>query len=218
MIRHLLALGCCALLGACSALTGPRSEYVVFTLNPAPASETVSSETASTEPTEADWVLAIDEPHALGLLDTDRLVVAPDANERLAFAGVRWNERTPVLLQEVWLRAFEGDGRLAGIVRHPGAMRTDRVLASDLVAFQIEHAGGQPEAVVSLRARLSSSGDRVAIAQRSFSARVAVSDSSARAAIAALESATAEVTGELVDWTLREGQAALERHDEQRQR
>src|SRR5690606_36734295 len=98
MIRHLLALGCCALLGACSALTGPRSEYVVFTLNPAPASETVSSETASTEPTEADWVLAIDEPHALGLLDTDRLVVAPDANERLAFAGVRWNERTPVLL------------------------------------------------------------------------------------------------------------------------
>lgn len=200
MIRLAAALLLCLVLIACSAITGPRTEFAVYTLNP-PAAPTTS-----TARTPSDWHLAIDEPHALGLLDSDRLVVAPDANERLAFTGVRWNERAPVLLQNIWLRTFEGDGRFGGVVRSNSGTRTALVLASDLTAFQIEHHGSQSEAVVAVQARLIDPRSRRSLAQAPFQARVGTDDTQARSAVAALEAAVAEVTSQLIAWTASEGE------------
>lgn len=204
MIRSVSLLALTALLAACAALTGPRREYAVYTLNP-PAAAIRAPAPVS------DWLLAIDAPHALGLLDSDRLVVAPDANERLAFAGMRWNERAPVLLQDVWLRAFEADGRLAGAIRHPAGSRATVVLASDLLAFQIEHGGAQAQAVVAVQVRLLESASRRVLAHARFSAREDVHGSDARAAVTALEAATGALTTQLVEWvvdrSLRDGAA-----------
>ena len=200
MIRPALVATLCTVLGACSAITGPRSQFTVFTLNPPPAqpaADTVAS---------VDWQLAIDEPHALGLLASDRLVVAPDANERLAFAGARWNESAPALLQDLWLRTFEADGRIGAVVRHPSGTLAQRVLATDLVAFQIEHHGSQSEAVIAVQARLVDAGSRRNLAQAPFRSRVAVRDDSAQAAVQALEAATAELSTQLLAWTIREGE------------
>lgn len=198
MIRPVVAIALCALLGACSAITGPRSEFTLYTLNP-PASSPASA-TAAT-----DWHLAIDEPHALGLLATDRLVVAPDANQRLAFAGVRWNERAPIILQDLWLRAFQADGRIGSVVRHPSGARVSLVLATDLVAFQIEQPGDGAEAVVTVNARLIESHGRRSVAQTPFSARVAAEDASGQAAVQAIERAVAEITPQLIDWAVTAG-------------
>lgn len=190
----------CVVLAACSAITGPRTQFTVYTLNP-PASTTASVQRPPT-----DWHLAIDEPHALGLLDSDRLVVAPDANQRLAFAGVRWNERAPMLLQDIWLRAFESDGRFGGVIRSNSGARAALVLATDLVAFQIEQRGGQSEAVIAVHARLIDPRSRRNLAHAPFQARVPTDDALARSAVAALEAAVAEVTAQLVAWTANEGE------------
>lgn len=203
MIRALVVIAACALLGACSAITGPRSEFTLYTLNP-PAPTSATAAGAST-----DWHLAIDEPHALGLLATDRLVVAPDANQRLAFAGVRWNERAPVIVQDLWLRAFQADGRIGGVVRHPSGARVSLVLATDLVAFQIEQQGGSAEAVVTVHARLVEARGRRSIAQAPFSARVATDGTSGQAAVEAMERAVAGITPQLIDWAVTAGGRAI---------
>ncbi len=196
----LLALMMPLALAACGSLTGPRENFTVYTLNPAIA--------AHSNATTADWQLLIDTPKANDLLDGQRIVVAPDGNQRQVYRGARWAERVPVMLQSIWLRGFESDGRLPGVGRGGSGLRADLILASDLTDFQARYVDGLPVVEIEFHARLIDPRDRRIRTSRRFSASRPAASAEIAQVVAVFEQVLAGMTAELIAWTIEYGDAA----------
>lgn len=200
--RHrVVALRCLLLLAllplaACSSLTGPRENFTVYTLNPVIQPGTTPA---------LDWQLLIDAPRASDLLDGQRIVVAPDGNQRQVYKGARWAEQVPVMIQSAWLRGFETDGRLPGAGRAGSGLRADLILASDLTDFQARYVDALPVVEIRVHARLIDPRDRRIRANRVFSASTPVASVEIGEVVAVFEQALAEITREVIDWTIYHG-------------
>lgn len=188
-----------ALIG-CAGLTGPRENFSIYALDPP---------MPTGEPAALDWQLLIEEPHTSDLLDGFRIVIATADNERQVYKGARWVERTPSLLQGIWLRAFEADGRLPGVARAGTGVRADLILSTDVIDFQARERNGSATVEVQVHARLIDPRDRRIRARRVFQADVPATSNQVAAIVAGFETALARINGELVDWTLREGLHAV---------
>ncbi len=200
LLPRLLVLGMPLMLAACGSLTGPRENFTVYTLNPAIAAQATTA--------TADWQLLIDTPKANDLLDGQRIVVAPDGNQRQVYRGARWAERVPVMLQSVWLRGFESDGRVPGVGRNGSGLRADLILASDLTDFQARYVDGQPVVEIEIHARLIDPRDRRIRASQRFSASRPVSSADIAEVVQVFEQALAGITSELIAWTIEHGSVA----------
>jgi len=190
-----------AALAGCGVLTGPREDFAIYSLDPAmPRSEGAP----------VDWQLLIEAPHVSDLLDGFRIVVAPTASERQVFKGARWVERTPSMLQGIWLRSFEADGRLPGAARSGTGVRADLMLSTDVTAFQASQLDSGMTVEVEVHARLIDPRDRRIRARDVFRAEVPASGNAAAAVVPAFEAALSEINPAIVAWTLREGDRAIE--------
>ncbi|MCK9489891.1 MAG: ABC-type transport auxiliary lipoprotein family protein [Xanthomonadales bacterium] len=195
-----LSLAAATMLVGCTGLTGPRESFTIYELSPAtPASQGASMA----------WQLLIETPRASDLVAGQRIIVAPDDNERRVYKGARWSERTPELLQSLWLRAFEADGRLPGVARSGSGVRADLLLASDLTRFQASYVDGQPQAEVELHAQLIDPRERRISARRVFRATVPAASAAIADVVAAFDGAMAQINPELVDWAVSEGARSL---------
>ena len=183
-------------LTACGSLTGPREDFTVFTLDPV---------IAANPGQPLDWQLLIDTPRASDLLDGQRIVVAPDGNQRQVYKGARWAERLPVLIQSTWLRGFTADGRLPGVGRNGSGLRADLILASDLTDFQARYVDGRPVVEIGIHARLIDPRDRRIRATRSFTASHPATGTDIGEVVPVFEQALAEITGALIAWTIDQG-------------
>lgn len=197
---RLAVLACALLVAACASLTGPRKDFTLYALDPP---------MARGDGSPRDWQLLVEEPHTTELLDGFRLVVAPGGNELQVYEGARWTERTPAMLQGLWIRALEADGRLPGAARAGTGVRADLILASDLTRFQASYRGGLPTVELELHARLVDPRDRRIRGRRVFRADVAATGTGIAEVVAAFEAAVAQVGPALVEWVLRAGDEAL---------
>lgn len=197
--RLVAAVASLALAG-CGALTGPREDFAIFAPDPPMSRGTGAA---------VDWQLLVEEPHVSELLDGVRIVVAPTGNERQVFKGARWIERTPSMLQGIWLRAFEADGRLPGAARSGTGVRADLILATDVASFQASQRAGGMVVEAEVHARLVDPRDRRIRARKVFRAEIPASGNEVAAIVAGFESVLADINPALVDWTLREGEQAM---------
>jgi cholesterol transport system auxiliary component len=188
-------------LAGCAGLTGPREDFTVYALDP-PAQRG--------DGPVLDWQLLIDQPHTSDLLGGFRVVVAPGGAERQVYKGARWSERAPSLVQGVWVRAFEADGRLPGAARAGTGVRADLLLATDLTDFQARYRDGVPVVEVEVHARLVDPRDRRIVAREVFRAEAPADGVEVAAVVAGFQSALAQATTELVGWTLVEGDRYLD--------
>lgn len=193
----ILALGATA---GCGVLTGPSEDFSIYALDPP---------TPRSEGAPVDWQLLIEEPHVSDLLDGFRIVVAPSGSERQVFKGARWVERTPSMLQGIWLRTFEADGRLPGAARSGTGVRADLMLSTDVTDFQASQLGEGMTVEVEVHARLVDPRDRRIRAREVFRAEVPASGNEASAVVAGFDTALAEINPAIVAWTLREGERAM---------
>lgn len=195
-----LALTAAIAVTGCTGLTGPRESFTIYELSPA---------TPASQGTRVAWQLLIETPRASDLVAGQRIIVAPDDNERRVYKGARWSERTPELLQSLWLRAFEADGRLPGVARSGSGVRADLLLASDLTRFQSSYVDGQPQAEVELHARLIDPRERRIGARRVFHATAPAASPAIADVVAAFDQAMAQINPGLVDWAITQGSQAL---------
>lgn len=134
-------------------------------------------------------------------LDTERIaVVRPDSRFDY-FAGLRWSEPAPQMLQQQLVRALAADGRFAAVVATPSRVPADLLLDVELRRFETVYATGGGAPVVRVEMQVSLLDPRKA--QRISSAVVATSaaaDDNRRAAVmTAFERATAEAMRAAVD-------------------
>ena len=131
-------------------------------------------------------------------LETNRLMVRPQADQVSYYKDVAWSDRLPRLVQARIIETFQNSGAVKAVSASTGQY----ALVTDLRAFQIDVTSGKAVAEIEIFAKLVNAGSGKVIATKGFSARVpAVSDSPADA-IAALNQAFTEVLQDTTTWVV----------------
>lgn len=100
--------------------------------------------------------LGVARPRAASSLDTERVAVVRAGGGFDYFAGVRWADPAPQMLQSLLVRAFTADGRFATTVASPSRVPTDLLLDVELRRFEAVYAtaDGPPRVRVEMQATL----------------------------------------------------------------
>jgi cholesterol transport system auxiliary component len=145
--------------------------------------------------------ISIARPGAALALDTDRVAVVQSDSRFDYFAGVRWSEPAPQMLQQQLVRALAADGRFEAVVAAPSRVPADLLLDVELRRFEAVYAadGGAP--VVRVEMQVSLVDLRGARRLASFIAAASSSAETNRMAsvIAAFERATSEAVRSAID-------------------
>jgi len=145
--------------------------------------------------------LAVARPRAAPALDTDRIAVVQPDSRFDYFAGLRWSESAPQMVQQQLVRALTADGRFEAVVAAPSRVPTDLLLDVELRRFEAVYAaaGAPPEVRVELQVSLVDT--RQVRRLVSFTATgVAPAGADGRASVvAAFERATNEAVRGVVD-------------------
>jgi cholesterol transport system auxiliary component len=154
-------------------------------------------------PSAKNRQILIPEPTALKALDSEQVVIRISGVEIQYLSKARWSDRLPKMVQAKLVEAFENTGRLGGVGKPGEGLAIDFQIVTDIRAFQVE-TNGATHASIEISAKLLNDRNGTVRSQKVFSASVPVSGSDNRAYVAALDTAFAQVTSEIVAWTLKQ--------------
>jgi phospholipid/cholesterol/gamma-HCH transport system substrate-binding protein len=143
-------------------------------------------------------VLAVMEPSAIIMFDTQKILVRPSGAEGPTFANAKWADNLPKLLHARIIQSFENANLLRSVIRPLDAITPDFQLLTEVRAFQLSMTG-EPTATVELAARLLSNDGKIVDA-RVFRATAPAAATDAAGAAAALNEAFGKTAVELVTW------------------
>uniref|UniRef100_Q07QU6 Mammalian cell entry related domain protein n=1 Tax=Rhodopseudomonas palustris (strain BisA53) TaxID=316055 RepID=Q07QU6_RHOP5 len=142
--------------------------------------------------------LAIAEPSAVVMLDTQRILTAPGLDFP-QLAGVQWSDSIPKMLQAKLIQSFENYDIAHAPIKANDMVSADHQLAIDLHGFEI--AGDPPQAAIALAAKLLDKDGKVMTAKL-FRVNRPLDKVEPLAALAAFNAAFSELAKDLVGWTV----------------
>jgi len=143
--------------------------------------------------------LTVARPRAPVALDTDRIAVLAAGSRFDYYAGVRWAEPAPQMLQQNLVAALERSGRFAAVVAAPARVPAELMLDVELRRFEVDAtAGGAPVVHVMVQASLVDARRMLRVASFTSEAAVPAGSNRRAAIIAAFDRASAEVVGDVV--------------------
>jgi phospholipid/cholesterol/gamma-HCH transport system substrate-binding protein len=155
--------------------------------NPGTASKTIKG------------LLAIPEPTAVAMLETQRFLFSP-AQDYPGFADVLWADSIPKLLQARLIEGFENYDIAHAPLRVADIGQTDFQLLIDVRRFRIA-TDSQPVAEIGLSARIVDRNGKV-IASRLFEDSERFDKVEPPAAVAAFNDAFGRIAKEMIAWTV----------------
>jgi cholesterol transport system auxiliary component len=187
-------------LAACSSLLNvQRTPFTIY-------SPKLAAPVATASAPRVDWQLAVDTPLASDALDTARIVVMPSPGVIEVYPGARWSDSAPALLRNLIVQGFEDSQRIVGVGSAASGLRADYALAIEVRDFQLEMNTGT-HAQIRLQVRLLDYTTNRVLAARAFDAESPAATTDAAAAYGAVQDALNRIVPDLVEWTLREGEA-----------
>ena len=195
-VRAAAALAFFAALTGCGSLGGPDVAVKVY----APEARV----TPDPSWPAADWQLTVASVAGMQALDSSRIAVRPTPSELQTYKAAAWADDAPEMLETAVVEAFEDSGKLASVLRYGGGNRGDLALHMEVRAFESVYTGATPDAVIEVQARLIDvRGD--AIVSRRFRQAVPAGGVEVPQVVDAFGSALSKVSGDIVGWTLVEG-------------
>lgn len=145
--------------------------------------------------------IVIARPRAAPALDTDRIATYDDASRRFDFyAGVRWAEPAPRMLQQQLVKALADGQRFGGgVFAAPARVPAELLLDLELRRFEAVTAGSGAAPVVHVQVQASLVDSRKAARVASFlsEAQVRAGENRRSAIIGAFDAATAQVVADV---------------------
>lgn len=168
--------------------------------NPTPTFDLSAPTNFGRLPPRARGLLAVEQPTALQILDTEKVVISPTAGEVAYLSDAQWVDRLPKLLQARIVQSFENSTRIRAVAKTQDRVNADYILVVDIRQFGIVAYDG-PTAAVELSVKIVyQRGGRIAAATV-LSSRVAASGTSGSAATLSLDQALSDVLVQMVKWT-----------------
>jgi cholesterol transport system auxiliary component len=186
-----LALACT---GCAGALLGPSGE--------APEIYRIEVADAAGDAARLPLALGVVRPRAAVSLDTERIAVVQPDNRFDYFAGVRWSEPAPQMLQAVVVRVLQSEGRYEVVVAAPNRVPTDVLLDIELRRFEAVYAmgGAAPTVRVEFQATLVDPRQVRRLSSFVASSEVVAADNRRDAVVDAFQRATSEAVHALAAW------------------
>jgi len=146
----------------------------------------------------------VELPTTSGVLETDRILIRPDALQAQYLPDVRWGDEVPVMVQTLMLRALENTGGLRYVGRRPLGGSGDYAIVSDIVDFQAETIEDREGATVRLRvtSRIVREDDVRIIATRSFTASALSPTDRTEDIVGAFDAASDQLLLDFADWVM----------------
>lgn len=141
--------------------------------------------------------LVVNEPTAVNVLDTDRILVREGASLSYLPDG-QWADRLPKLVQTRLIQTFENATRLGRVGRPGDRVVPDYAVNLDIRTFGIEAQTN--EARVEITVRIVSDRTGRVMAANAFGGRVPVGAVAGPQAAAALDQALSQVLRDIVRW------------------
>lgn len=195
-----IALAVCSIValsgcGAISALEGATTPLEVFELRAQP-----QPQAARQSPVQ----VIVELPNTTGALDTDRIMIRPNALQAQYLPEVRWGDPVPVMLQTLMLRSIESTGAFAYVGRRPLGAGGDFAILTELRDFQAEIGpnGEGASARLQMTVRILRERDMRIIATRSFTATAPAASTETGPVVAAFDAAVAQLLAEFTAWAL----------------
>ena len=164
--------------------------------------------TFSEELPEVDWSLMIERPNALRSIDTPR-IARTSGVEIEHYAGATWVDRPPVMIEPLIIQSFRSSEAIDVVVDRRASIRPDFLLQTDLAAFEaMETASGPPDVRVAMSATMIRMPRREVVGTTHIARTVTAQATSLQAIALAFDDALGKVLKQLVEWTLRTGEAA----------
>jgi cholesterol transport system auxiliary component len=195
MTRLIATLAVATLCGGClgSALESKRAAAEVYRLSAPVLPDAGDALPAS---------LAVGRPRAPVSLDTERIAVAGPQSRFDYYAGVRWAEPAPLMLQQLLVQALASDGRFATVVAAPSRVPSEYMLDVELRQFEATSDGnGAPVVRVRLQATLMDSRQGTRLASFSAESQVAADAERRAAVVSAFDEATRQALASVVNRT-----------------
>ena len=197
--RVLVLLLCLASSGC--ALLGPKGE---------PSTIYAPDPRISADPAwpSVEWQLSLIPITAARMIDSQRIVVRPTAQEMQVYKDATWAKRPTDMLEDALLRALEDSGRIPAIARQGSGVNADYKLVLDLRRFESDYAGqATPSAVIEVNAKLLHAQDARVVATRTFVQTHPAGATDIVSVVKAFDRALEATTRELAGWILTTGAA-----------
>ncbi|MSP43111.1 MAG: hypothetical protein EXR08_07065 [Alphaproteobacteria bacterium] len=194
---------------SCLALLAGLSAYGFKLPGSGPAPNTYDLSPKSTFDAalpEVKLQLVIEEPSSARGIDTDRISLRPSPLEIKYFAGARWGDLAPRMVQILMVESFENTGKIVAVGRQSIGLRPDFSVKSDLREFQAEYfdSGGLPQIHVRLNVKLIKMPEARIVASRTFDEILPGTGKEITALVQGFDETLAKVIRKSVEWTLRE--------------
>lgn len=195
----LVALLCLAANGC--ALIGPKGDpATIFAPDPR-----VSADPAW--PT-VEWQLSLTPVTAARIIDSQRIVVRPSAQEVQVYKNATWAKRPSDMLEDALLRALEDSAHIPAIARQGSGVTADYKLVLDLRRFESDYAGqATPNAVIEVNAKLLHAQDARVVATRTFVQTQPAGATDVVSVVNAFDRALEGCTRDIAGWVLSTGAA-----------
>jgi cholesterol transport system auxiliary component len=186
-----LALACS---GCVNSLLGPSGE--------APEIYRLEVAGSAGDAARLPLALGVARPRAAASLDTERIAVVQPDNRFDYFAGMRWSEPAPQMLQALVVRVLQSDGRYEVVLATPSRAPTDVLLDLELRRFEAVYAAADvaPSVRVEIQATLVDPPRARRVSSIVASSEVAATGNRRDAVLDAYQRATAESVEALAAW------------------
>jgi cholesterol transport system auxiliary component len=189
-----LALLLVAAAGCSRALLGPEAE--------APELYRLDTPTVAAAAARLPHALSVARPRAAPSLDTDRIAVVQAGLRFDHYAGLRWAEPAPQMLQSLLVGALQSSGRFEAVLSAPSRVPADLLLDIELQRFEARYASPGAVPVVQVEMLLTLVDTR---GGRRISSTVASAEAPAEAdrrgeVTAAFERATSDAVAKAAAW------------------
>jgi len=154
--------------------------------------------------TSVSWRLAVGIPDAAASLDTARIALSRSATTMDYYANAAWDDRLPLLLQNLLIETFDASGRIISVGRDTGGLETDYLLQAELRNFEAHYdtPDGPPKIIVSIQAKLARMPQREIVATLNANQQAQASANNLDSVVMAFDQATAPAIAQIAAWTL----------------
>lgn len=160
----------------------------------------------ASETPAVDVQLVIEVPTAPRGLDTDRIALRPAPTQLKYFAGSRWSDRAPKMVQTLLVESFENSDKIVAVGPQAVGLRSDYVLKTDLREFQAEYFKSEtaPDIRVRLNLKLIKMPDARIVASQNFERVITAPGNNTANIVSSFDEALGKVLRRSVEWSLTE--------------
>ena len=195
--RHVLLAGGAGLLSACGSLQ-------LIPMPPTPQLYLLRPKIMPPMGSPVAWRLAVAVPDAAASLNTARIALSRSATTMDYYANAAWDDRLPLLVQNLLLETFDSSGRIVSVGRDSAGLEVDYLLQTELRDFEAHYdtPDGAPKIMVSLQAKLARLPQREIVGTLNAVQQAQASANNLDAIVLAFDEAAAPAVAQIAAWTL----------------